>query len=763
MSFGGWYRGAWTAAAAVSVLIGVRSPEAAAQPPPAEPASPASSVTSAPVRDDQGRLMLAAARVDAGPTIDGRLDEAAYARVPAAGGFVQQEPRAGAPATEPTEVWILFDATTLYVAARLWDSQPDRIIANEMRRDHYNIGGGDSLTVALDTFLDRRNGVIFQTNLLGALRDIQVTDERNENSDWNAVWYTRSTRFDRGWTVEMAIPFKSLRYAGTGPQTWGINVERNVRWKNERSFLSPIPPAFSFGGINRFSLAATLTGIETPVGAKNLELKPYALAALTTDRRASPPTANDVTGDAGVDLKYGLTRGLTADVTINTDFAQVEVDEEQVNLTRFSLFFPEKRDFFLEGQGVFTFGGRQASAWGPGGDTPVLFYSRRVGLDAGVIAPIRVGARVTGRAGKYTMGLLDVQSGPAGMTTSPTNFAVVRLRRDILRRGTIGVLATNRSALVDGSGSNQVFGVDTNMAFFTNLTIDAYYATTHTTDHPGDDASYRARVGNRGDRYGFEYEHLVVGADFHPEIGFVRRRDFRLNRAALDFTPRAAGSTRVRKFQYGASFDHYTSRAGTLATREAQGRFGIDFQSGDEWSVDYTDTYEALDQPFAIAPGVIVPAGSHRFQRAGTFVRLGQQRPVSGFLFASHGGFWNGTRTEAGYRGRVDLSTRLSLEPRIQIDWVDLPSGTLLSRLLGSRVTYTHSPRLSASALVQFNSSNSTVGTNVRLRWEYQPGSDLYVVYSEGRDTESVLGDPRGAYGLQNRGLVVKFTKLWRY
>lgn len=714
-------------------------------------------------RDDEGRLTLRALRLDQPLAIDGRLDDAVYEGTPATAGFVQQEPRPGDSATEATDIWILYDATTLYVAARLWDSEPDRIIATEMRRDHRNIGGGDSVTVALDTFLDRRNGVLFQTNLLGALRDAQVTDERNENTDWNTVWTTRSARFDGGWSVEMAIPFRSLRYGSSGPQVWGINVERNVRWKNERSFLSPIPPAFSFGGINRFSLAATLTGVETPAGAKNLEVKPFAIATSTTDRRASPPTANELSAAAGVDVKYGLTRGLTADLTINTDFAQVEADQDQVNLTRFSLFFPEKREFFLEGQGVFAFGGGQSNPFGPGGDTPVMFYSRRIGIDGGVVAPIRAGGRVTGRAGPYTLGLLDIQAGAAGDISPTANFSVVRVRRDTLKRSTVGIIGTHRSALADGSGTNQVFGIDTNLAFFTNLTANAYWAESRTPGSTGDQSSYRVRVGNQGDRYGFEYEHLLVGADFNPEVGFVRRSDFRLNRLALDFTPRVAGSALVRKFQYGVSLDRYATGAGVLATREVEGSVGVQFQSGDEWNVEYTRSYEAIDRPFRIAAGVSVPAGAYDFQRVSTFIRLGQQRPLSGFVQASRGSFWNGTRTEASYNGRIDVSTRLSFEPRVQMDWVDLPTGAFRSRLLGSRVTYTHTPRMSASALVQFNSSTHTVSTNVRLRWEYEPGSDLYVVYSEGRDTESSLGEARAPSGLQNRGVAIKFTKLWRF
>ena len=269
-------------------------------------------------------------------------------------------------------------------------------------------------------------------------------------------------------------------------------------------------------------------------------MKPYAISTLATDRTATPSLDNDVAGDLGFDVKYGLTRGLTADFTVNTDFAQVEADEEQVNLTRFSLFFPEKREFFLEGQGVFNFGGRQSRIWGPGGDTPILFHSRRIGLGASGEEPIRAGGRVTGRVGKYTIGLLNMQTGESASGSAATNFSVMRLRRDIFRRSTIGVMGTQRSVSLDGTGSNQVYGADASFAFFQNLNIDTYYALSRTPGRSGDDSSYRTNVENRGDRYGFEYEHLRVGSNFNPEIGFLRRRDFRLNRGQLRFSPRPA-------------------------------------------------------------------------------------------------------------------------------------------------------------------------------------------------------------------------------
>ncbi|HEY7699394.1 MAG TPA: DUF5916 domain-containing protein, partial [Vicinamibacteria bacterium] len=358
-------------------------------------------------RDENGRVTLRATRIAEPVLLDGKLDEAVYSRIPAVSDFVQQEPREGEPATEKTEAWVLFDDENIYVSARCWDSHPERMVINEMRRDNFNIFQNENVTLVFDTFYDRRNGFFFQTNPLGALRDQAVGDEgQTNNQDWNTVWEVKASVFDQGWMVEIAIPFKSLRYRPGRDQIWSFNLRRSIRWKNEETFLSPVAASHRFRGIYKFSEAATLVGIEVPGSARNLELKPYGLGSVVTDHTSDPPVSNDFDGDAGIDAKYGLTSGLVADFTYNTDFAQVEEDQEQVNLTRFSLFFPEKRDFFLEGQSIFTFGGVDLRGGGrnfPGDDetelTPIPVFSRRIGLTEDGIDPILTGGRVTGRAG----------------------------------------------------------------------------------------------------------------------------------------------------------------------------------------------------------------------------------------------------------------------------------------------------------------------------------------------------------------------------
>jgi len=311
-------------------------------------------------RDNDGRATVRAVRVREPLRIDGRLDEAHYADVLPMSGFIQVEPQYGAPTTDKTDIWVSFDDDNVYVSARMWDDDLDSLVATEMRRDSDTMyQGNDIISFVFDTFFDRRNGVMFSANPIGGRSDTQVTGERQFNRDWNPVWEVKPGRFDRGWTVEMAVPFKSLRYRPGRGQVWGFNAMRTKRSKNEMSLLTRVPLGRQQAALTQTAYAATLVGLEAPPPARNLDLKPYATSSLTTNRTATPPLSNDPHGEVGLDLKYAVTQGLTADVTINTDFAQVEADEQQVNLTRFSLFFPEKREFFLENQGTFSFGGVQ--------------------------------------------------------------------------------------------------------------------------------------------------------------------------------------------------------------------------------------------------------------------------------------------------------------------------------------------------------------------------------------------------------------------
>ena len=726
----------------------------------AESGAPAAAPQSTLTRDADGRVTtLRAVRITEPLRIDGRLDEEFYTTVPSMTGFVQVEPQEGMPATEQTEVWVAFDDQNLYVSFRAWESRPDLIVAKEMRRDNTSIwNGDDNVAFFLDTFLDRRNGFEFALNSIGGRQDAQTSNERQWNGDWNTIWDFQTGRFDGGWTVETAIPFKSLRYRPGEEQTWGFNAMRTTRWKNELSFLTPTPQARGQAGLHQASLAAQLTGLTVPAGSRNLEIKPYVISNASSERDSIGSLANDLTADVGLDVKYGVTQNLTADFTYNTDFAQVEADTQQVNLTRFSLFFPEKREFFLENQGLFAFG--TASQGRAGGAVPILFYSRRIGLEGGAVVPIDVGGRLTGRVGRYSIGVLNINTGAEeSASVAATNFSVVRLKRDLLRRSSVGVMFTGRSETPDGEGRNLVYGLDGTFAFFDNLAVNTYWAQTDAEGQSTDNNSYRAQFDYAGDRYGLSLEHLGVGEHFNPGVGFVRRNDIRRSAGTARFSPRPQQSDVVRRYSFSGGIDYVENGGGQLETRERTGAFEIEFQNADSFSATYTNSYEFLPVPFRIAPGVTLPIGAYDFDNVGVSYSGSTLRPLSGTAAFERGTFYNGHRTVMRVSGgRVNLSPRFSVEPSYSVNWVDLEQGSFTTQLAGSRVTYTPTPLMFLSAFLQYNSSRNTVSSNVRFRWEYRPGSELFVVYNEDRETLA-----RGFPDLNNRAFIVKVNRLLRF
>jgi uncharacterized protein DUF5916/cellulose/xylan binding protein with CBM9 domain len=719
-------------------------------------------------RDDEGRATVRAVRATAPFRIDGVLDEPHYERVPAMSGFVQIDPTPGELATEQTEIWVSFDDDNVYVSARMHDSDMAHLVATEMRRDSSVIfQGNDIISFMLDPFYDRRNGLVFTINPIAGRSDSQVTNERQFIQDWNPVWSVKTGRFDGGWTMEAAIPFKSIRYGQGTAQVWGFNAMRTKRSKNERSLLTKVPPGRGDAALAQTSFAASMVGLDAPPARRALDIKPYATSSLTTNRTASPAVSNDPKAAGGVDLKYAVTQGLTADLTVNTDFAQVEADEQQANLTRFSLFFPEKREFFLENQGMFSFGGVQLTGNFNGMQNndqvaPILFYSRRIGLNGTRVVPLRGGGRLTGRAGAYSIGVVSAQTGEEdedlAAPARSTNYSVVRVKRDILRRSAVGLIAT--SVNPSGSGaSNAVYGLDGTFAFFDNLAVNTYWARSDTPGRDGNDTSYRAQLLYDADRYGAQLERVTVGEDFNAGLGFVRRPHMQRTYGQLRFSPRPQGITRIRKFRYQTNAGVIEDNAGRLESRQLDGEFAVEFQNGDQFQTRYSSSYEFLAQPFQIATGVTLPVGAYDFETYRVGFNLGRQRRVSGNAAVEWGPFYNGRQTTVTLnQSRVSVMTALAIEPTYTLNKVELDQGRFTNNLVGSRVTYTMTPLMFASALVQYNSATGSVSTNARLRWEYQPGSELFVVYNEDRNTSAL-----GVQGLSTRSIIVKVNRLFRY
>lgn len=716
------------------------------------------------MRDDHRNTSVQAVRLSEPLRLDGRLDDPIYRTAPPTSDFVQTTPANNGTPTEKTDAWVFFDDNTIYVCARLWDSAPpEKWTANEMRRDTSQLRQNDHFGVSFDTFHDGRNGYFFYANPLGARADSYMTDETNNNADWNPVWEAHTGRFDSGWTIEMAIPFKSLRYVSGSSQVWGINMRRAIRRKNEWNYLTPLPLSIgSASGMMRVSANRTLTGLDLPSASRNLEIKPYALGSVTTDRTSSPQRVHDFDRGYGFDAKYGITANLTADATFKTDFAQVEIDEQQVNLTRFSLLFPEKREFFLEGRGIFDFG---RGGGGVAADTPQLFYSRRIGLNSGRVVPIGGGGRLTGKVGGLTVGAINIQAddnpGTATTLATPaTNFTVLRVKRDVLRRSNVGLMFTNRSASTVADGSNQAYGADAAFSFFDNISMGGYYARTETAGTREKSDSYQARFNYDADRYGLRADFTSVAENFNPEVGFLRRpAGFNRSAGTLRFSPRPKRMKAVRQVTYEASIEYIENAAGHLESRSNNGHVNVEMANSDQYSIDAGENYEGLTDRFRVAPTVFIPAGGYEFKDATIRYIAGQQRRVSGTVALQVGQFYDGTiQTLTVSSARASITHQLSVEPSVSINRVDVSAGRFTTQVFRARSDFGFTPRMFASGLLQYGSAEHAFSSNLRFRWEYRPGSELFVVYTDERDTNLP-----GLTGLKNKAVVVKINRLWQW
>jgi hypothetical protein len=729
-------------------------------------------------RGPNGQATIRAIKLTAPLKVDGVLDEEVYTREKPFGGLIQVTPKYGEQQSERSDVWITYDDAHIYLSCRCYDSAPpNEWIINELRRDTNGLRQNDHIGAMFDTFYDRRSGFGFYTNALGARADYSVVDEGGPNTDWNPVWTSKGGRFDGGWTVEMAVPFKSLRYRPGPNQVWGIQLRRSVRRKNEWAYLTPVPQILAGPqAFNRISAGGTLVGLDLPDAGRNIELKPYAISRVTTDRVRTPAISGEWDNDIGGDMKYAITPNLTADLTVNTDFAQVEIDEQQVNLTRFSLFFPEKRDFFLEGRGIFEFargGSGIGTGFGSSVDLPYLFYSRRIGLNSNRIIPIDVGGRVTGKVGPWAIGLMNIQTGSEPVSqTEPTNFSVLRLKRDVFARSSIGVMATNRSRLTGRDGSNQAYGIDGAFSLSQDLSLGAYWARTQTTDLDGDDQSWQARVDYNTDRYGARGEFFTIGTNFRPEVGFTRRTGIDRSFGELRFSPRPRNIKGVRKFTWTGSGEYIENALGEVEARVWAGRFGTEFESSDQLQLDFTRTYDLLDLPFTPAGSPVpIPAGTYSFDAVTAAMTFGAQRRISGTVTLQAGEYYDGKIRSLTLGpgpmtpgGRVSLMTQLTFEPTFQITRIELPTTTFTTRLARTRIDYGFSPLMFLSALLQYNSADRAFSTNLRYRWEYAPGSELFLVYTDERDMTDDGFTPQPAVrGLKNRAFVVKLNRLWRF
>jgi Domain of unknown function (DUF5916)/Carbohydrate family 9 binding domain-like len=703
------------------------------------------------------RYSIPAVRVDQSPKIDGVLDDPVWQRASLINEFVQQEPREGAAATERTEVRVLYDSKSLLIGIRAFDALPSGIVATEMRRDSDRLLDEDNFQIIVDTFNDSRNGYMFVTTPLGAKLEQQISEEgegniragsinANVNRNWDGIWDVAARVTDEGWEAEVAIPLTTLRFADSTQQTWGINFMRNIRRKNEQAFWAPIPKAYT---LTRVSLAGSLVGLQSLSHGMDLKLKPYIVGGGRANGLTAGQASNEFLHNAGIDAKYGVTGGMN-----NTDFAQVEVDEQQVNLTRFSLQFPEKRDFFLENAGQFKMG--TGGAFTSSTVETDLFFSRRIGLsDSGLPIPIIGGGRLAGKQGRHSVGVLDIQTDSA-FGKPGDNFLVARYSSDVLKRSRVGAIFVNKETMNGGAHYNRTAGADANLVFGKGLQVNSFVAKTETPGLTGNDMAVFGRIAYRDPAWNLYLNYLDVQDNFNAEVGFVQRRGVKATKAYFSPTPRP-GKAGIRMLEPMIVITYITDQQNRLIGRTQHFMNGFYMQDGSFFNVIYQRDLDVVDKPFRIPQtGVIIPAGTYNGDQAVFTYNTNPARRFYERFTWSPVEFYDGSKQAVsaalGVRGGNHLSSELSFNRND----VKTPYGDFVSNLSILRIDYALSPRATIRSLTQYNSLTSEVTNNVRFNFIYRPGSDLYIVYNDLQQN----GLPQDAFQPSDRQIVVKMTYL---
>jgi len=703
--------------------------------------------------------VLGAVRVATAPVIDGALDDEVWQSATPADHFIQQEPNEGSPASEPTEVRIVYDARNLYIGIRADDSGAAGIIATEMRRDSDRLLEEDNVQIILDTFHDQRSGYMFVTTPLGARLEQQVSDDgegggRGSNSavnrNWDGVWEAAARISELGWSAEIVIPLSTLRFRPGDEQTWGVNFMRNIRRKNEQVYWAPVGKAYE---LTRVSSAGVLTGLRSLSQGQDLRLKPFALTGVR-DRQAAPAIDNtQFLREVGADFRYGVTAGLNLDLTYNTDFAQVEVDEQQVNLTRFGLFFPEKREFFLENAGLFTMGtGRSFTS------TPVttdLFFSRRIGLSpTGQPVPIIGGGRLAGKTGPHNIGLLNIQTDRA-FERPGDNFLVGRYSADVFSRSRVGAIFINKESMGGSAHYNRTMGADANLAIGQYTQVMTFVAKTLTPGREGKDLAWSGRVTYRDPDWNVWLNYLDVQDNFNPEVGFVQRRGVRVTKAYLGPTPRP-GRAKIRMMEPMIVLTYITDQQNRMVGRTQHYMVGTRLEDDSYINVIYQRNLDVLDEGFEIHDDINIPVGSYSYDEWNFSYSSNPAARWYGSVRYEPMEFYGGHRHGAGGSLGFRASTQFSTEFSYERNDVDLPWGDFLTHLAILRADYAFSPRTTLRTLLQYNSSSREVTSSVRFNFIHRPGSDLYIVYNSLDRT----GLEPNAFVPHDRQLVVKMSYL---
>ncbi|MEZ5595451.1 MAG: DUF5916 domain-containing protein [Pseudomonadales bacterium] len=708
-----------------------------------------------------GKPQLTASRLDNPPVLDGDvLGDVAWQGLQSATGFTQTRPIADAAATQATTVFVGYDDEALYIGVVCHDDNPAAIVVGDARRDS-NLDDVDSFQVILDAYHDRQNGLIFGTTPSSVEYDAQVTREGTQsvgtssqtssgfNLEWNTTWSVRSKLGDYGWSSEMRIPFKSLRYPSDTQPVWGINFQRNIRRNNEVAYWSPLPRQFT---IYRVSEAGTLAGLKPPA-QRNFKLMPYVLGQFSKGGRQ--PSGTHFDQEVGMDVKLSVTSGLTLDATWNTDFAQVEADELQVNLDRFSVFFPEKRPFFLENAGQFTVGTPQEVE---------LFFSRRIGIsDAGRAIPIVGGARLSGKIGDATnIGALRMRSEDLTGIAPQNDYTVLRVNQELPNRSSIGALYVER----DGDGGvtgnpgrdyNRTYAIDGRLGLGDNHLFESYYAKTQTPGRNGDDTAWRLRYNYTDERWTNYLGWTKVGDDFNPEVGFLRRRNYNKYEALLFLRHRPQDWLGLYELRPHIGSFHFYDDTGYWESGFTHVDNHWEWKNGIEVHTGVNFTHEGVKNPFQINPGTFVVPGRYDHKEADLVFKTDEGRKLSASLETKIGGFFGGDRVNATTGVLYRPGERFSAELNWIYNDIDLPvaNGNFEVNVARLRMSYSFTPKMQLQMLLQTDDRTDFVAVNLRFAWLQTANAGLYLVYNE-IDDESLRSPLH-----KQRELVLKYSRIF--
>ena len=720
--------------------------------------------------------VVRAVRVEQEPRMDGNvLGDPVWAGAAPVGGFRQTFPDEGLPATERTEVRVLFTSDTIYFGVVCYDSDPAAIIMSDSRRDS-SMTDADSFQMVLDTFQDQQNGFVFGTTPAGQEYDGQVINEGGArgssrrsgsggfsrgsaggfNLNWDGAWQVQTAISDVGWSAEFAIPFRTVRYPAREFQSWGVNFQRNIRRRSEISYWAPLPRQYN---LYRVSMAGQLAGLATPAGlANNLQVTPYAINE-TGVRRSADGGPSSIQGafDYGADLKYSVNSGLTLDGTFNTDFAQVEVDDQQINLDRFNLFFPEKRPFFLENAGVFTVNNSSASGRNLG--QTELFFSRRIGIgDDGGQIPIQAGARLSGKVtDDLTVGVINMQTEGLAGGAGADNFTVTRLRRDLPNRSSVGGLFVNRQGtgpLSSTDDYNRTWALDGRWGIGQNGMVAGFYGGTQTPGKLGRDHAMNLSGTYNSEMWRISSGYQENGEDFNPEVGFVRRTGFRSYDLAVQNTSRPEGFLKFQELRPHMSYSHFWNFDGVTETTYLHTHFQGEFEDSSSAGIAWDARSEEVFDEFSVS-GLAIPPGRYDWAEVSSSFYYDRSAPVSAGVRAEAGGFFGGSIVTLRPTVRARVGEIFNLQLSYSRNDIDLPSGSTITNLTSVRAGYNFSPRVFVQTLVQHNDSARLWSMNFRLGWLQDANTGLFLVYNE---TEGILDYvPTGA----GRSVIVKYSHLF--